>query len=374
MSKRDFYDVLGVQRNATKDEVRDAFRKLAFKYHPDRNKAPEAQDRFKEISEAYAILSDDEKRRQYDMFGRSGIEGRYRPEDIFTRDLFSGFGFDFDDLFNRFFGGGFGFGPRYGPRKGDDLRYDVEISLEEAANGLSKEIDVPRNEHCSTCNGTGAEPGTSPRTCSNCKGTGRVEHRRSSGFAQIIQVTTCNVCRGKGSVVDDPCQTCNGRGIERKTRRIEVKIPKGIEDGSYLLLRGEGEAGENGVPSGDLYVVVNIKPHKYLKRRGRDLIYETEISVTQATLGTQILVPTLDGNAELKIPAGTQSSSVLRMRGKGMPGGFGRGDQLVVVNVIIPKRLSQRQRELLTELAKEFGEDPLLSSGWVEKGRKILGI
>jgi molecular chaperone DnaJ len=182
------------------------------------------------------------------------------------------------------------------------------------------------------------------------------------------------VCRGKGNVVDDPCQECNGRGIERKTRRIEVKIPKGIEDGSYLLLRGEGEAGENGAPSGDLYVVVNIKPHKYLKRRGRDLIYETEISITQAALGTQIRVPTLDGDADLKIPAGTQSDSVLRMRGKGMPGGFGRGDQLVVVNVIVPKRLNLRQKELLIELAKEFGEDPTDSSGWVEKGRKILGI
>lgn len=366
--------MLGVKRNATKEEIRDAFRKLAFKYHPDRNKAPDAQDRFKEISEAYAILSDDEKRRQYDTFGRAGIEGRYRPEDIFTRDIFSGFGFDFDDLFSRFFGGGFGFSPRYGPQKGDDLRYNIEISLEEAANGLNKEIDVPRNERCSTCNGTGAEPGTSPRTCTNCNGTGRVEHRRSSGFAQIIQVTTCSVCRGKGTIVDDPCRVCNGRGIERKTRRIQVKIPKGIEDGSYLLLRGEGEAGENGVPPGDLYVVVNIKPHKYLRRRGRDLIYETEISITQAALGTQIRVPTLDGDAELKIPAGTQSDSILRMRGKGMPGGFGRGDQLVVVNVIVPKRLNQRQKELLIELAKEFGEDPADSSGWVEKGRKILGI
>ena len=309
------------------------------------------------------------------MFGRAGIEGRYRPEDIFTRDIFSGFGFDFDDLFSRFFGGsGFNFGTRYGPRKGDDLRYNVEISLEEAADGVTKEIAFPRNERCSTCNGTGAQPGTSPRTCSNCKGTGRVEHRRSSGFAQIIQVTTCNVCGGKGTVVDKPCQTCNGNGIERKTRRIEVKIPKGIEDGSYLLLRGEGEAGEKGAPSGDLYVVVNIKPHKYLKRRGRDLIYETEISITQATLGTQIVVPTLDGDAELKIPSGTQPASVLRMRGKGMPGGFGRGDQLVVLNVVIPKKLNQRQRELLTELAEEFGEQLSPSSGWVEKGKKILGI
>lgn len=372
MSKRDYYDVLGVSRGATKEEIRDAFRKLAFQYHPDRNKSPDAEERFKEISEAYAILSDDDKRRQYDTFGHDGIQGRYTPEDIFTRsnfeDIFRDFGFgSFDDVFDRFFRdfGFAGFRRRHGPEKGENIRYDLEISLEEAAARLQREIEVPRTETCGVCNGVGAEPGTSPRTCPTCHGSGRIEHRRTSGFAQIIQVTTCNTCGGRGTVIDRPCNRCHGTGVEKKKRRILVRIPEGVEDDSYLILRGEGEAGVRKGPPGDLYVVVHIRPHPHFRREGRNIFYEADISFTQAALGGSISVPTLDGEAELRIPEGTQNGTVLRLRGMGMPSPMGVGDELVTVKIRVPTRLTPRQKELLEELAKEFGgTKPSEGSKW----------
>ncbi len=373
-SKRDYYDVLGVPRNATNEAIKDAFRKLAFQYHPDRNKSSDAAEKFKEISEAYAILSDDEKRRQFDEFGHEGIAGRYKPEDIFTRsnfeDVFRDFGFgSFDEVFERFFRN-FGFGgfrDEYGPERGEDLRYDLEISLEEVASGLQREIEANRTENCGVCHGVGAEPETSPRTCPTCKGSGRVEYRRTSGFAQIIQVTTCGTCRGRGSIIDTPCHQCKGSGVERKSRRIMIKIPKGVDDGAFLVLRGQGEAGVRGAQPGDLYVVLHVKPHPYFRRDGKDILYEAEINFVQASLGGRIIVPTLGGEAELKIPSGTQHGTVFRLRGKGLPSPTGAGDELVRVRVKVPRDLTPKQRELLEALAKEMGEESEPPQRWWRK-------
>ncbi len=371
--KRDYYEVLGVDRNASQDEIKRAFRKLAFKYHPDRNKSPDAEEKFKEISEAYAVLSDPEKRRQYDAFGFDGIRGRYTAEDIFNqtrfRDIFTEFGFNFDDLFSRIFGGGFGgFNfqqVRTGPRRGRDLKTQIEVTLEQAAFGTEVEITLPRLRKCSRCGGTGAEPGSSVVTCPKCGGTGRIEHRTVSGFAQMIRVVPCDRCGGRGRVAEKPCRTCGGDGLEERRTRLQVKVPPGIEDGAYLVLRGQGEDGPYGGPPGDLYVTVRIKPHPYLLRRGRDIIYEAEINFPQAALGAEIKVPTLTGETTLRVPPGTQSGTILRLKGKGIRGRFGRGDQLVHINVRVPKRLTLRQRELIEKLAKEFGsEEPRRRSWW----------
>lgn len=362
--KRDYYDVLGVSRKASKDEIREAFRKLAFQYHPDRNKAPDAEGKFKEISEAYAILSDDEKRQQYDLLGHEGIQGRYTYEDIFTRsnfeDVFKEFGFgNFDNIFDRFFRGGFGgFQRPYGPERGNDLRYDLEISMEEAASGLERETSVLRSENCSVCNGTGAKPGTAPKTCSKCQGSGQVRYVKSAGFAQLIQVLTCDRCGGRGTFIESPCLNCKGTGVTRKVRRVVVKIPEGVEDESYLKLQGQGDVGANRGRQGDLYVVVHVKPHPFLTRDGDNLLHRAETSFPTAALGGKILVPTLDGKAELRIPPGTQSGTVFRLRGKGMPRGrwHGRGDELIEVTVRTPTNLTPKQRRVLEELGEELGE------------------
>lgn len=369
--KRDYYEVLGVSRNAAKDEIKNAYRKLALQYHPDRNKAPDAEEKFKEISEAYAVLSDDEKRKQYDMFGHAGIGAKYSPEDIFRGvdfgDIFrdSGFGFGgFDDIFDMFFGRRRGW--RQGPQRGADLRYDLEITLEEVATGLEKEIYVPRKEKCEDCKGSGAAPGTEPRRCSRCNGTGQLQRTTSIGFGQFIQVETCNFCGGRGTVVDSPCKSCRGTGIVSQNRRILVKIPAGVDEGPRLRLVGEGEAGARGGPPGDLYVVVHVKSHEMFRRRGSDILYETFIGFVQAALGTEIDVPTLDGKAKLKIPAGTQSHMVFKLKGKGVPNlnGFGRGDELVRVKTRTPTKLTSKQRELLLQFAKETGEDVNKSRGF----------
>jgi len=369
--KRDYYEALGVSKSATKEEIKSAYRKLALQYHPDRNKSPDAEEKFKEISEAYAVLSDDEKRRQYDMFGHAGIGAKYSPEDIFRgvdfRDIFRDFGLGFggfDDIFDMFFGRQRGW--RQGPQRGADLRYDLEITLEDVASGLEREIYVPRRERCEACRGSGAAPGTEPRRCSRCNGTGQVQRATSTGFGQFIQIQTCNLCEGKGTVIDSPCRSCQGTGMVSRNRRILVKIPPGVEEGSRLRLVSEGEAGARGGPSGDLYVVVYVKPHEMFKRRGSDILYEASISFAQAALGAEIDVPTFSGKAKLKIPAGTQTHTVFRLKGKGLPRlhGFGRGDELVRVKIHTPTKLTSRQRELLSELAKEMGEDVNRSRGF----------
>ncbi len=366
MSKRDYYDVLGVSRTAGKDEIKGRYRKLALQYHPDRNKSADAEEKFKEISEAYAVLSDDEKRQQYDTYGHAGIGERYTNEDLFRgvdfgdifRDLGFGFGGVGGGIFETLFGSeGRGRGGR-GRSRGSDLQYNLEISLEQAAKGFAPEIDVPREEVCGTCHGSGAAPGTQAKTCSQCGGSGQVQHVQASGFSRLIRIETCNVCRGQGTIVDRPCLECRGARIVRKRRKISVKIPPGVDTGSSLRLRGEGEASPEGGSTGDLYVVVSVRPHPVFERRGNDILFEVEVGYPQLALGTEIEVPTLDAKATLKIPPGTQPGTILRLRGRGIPSlEDGRpGDQLVRIAVRVPKKLSTRQRALLDELAKELGE------------------
>ncbi len=275
--KRDYYEVLEVAKNASKDEIKDAYRKLAMQYHPDRNKSPEAEDKFKEISEAYAVLSDDDKRRQYDMLGHAGFDQRYTREDIFRgadfesifRDL--GFGFGFRNIFDFFFGRG-DIGERI--HRGQDLGYEIEITLEEAAKGVEKEIEFPRTEKCDVCNGTGASPGTTPKICTECNGSGQVQKVQRNSFSMFVRVIACPTCRGKGMIIESPCKECRGTGLGRRRRKITVKIPPGIEDGVQMRLRGEGEMAQNGGVPGDLYTLVHVTPHKYFKREGDDLLYE----------------------------------------------------------------------------------------------------
>ena len=364
--KRDYYEVLGVQRNASKDEIKDAYRKLALQYHPDRNKAPDAEEKFKEISEAYAVLSDDEKRQQYDMLGHAGFDQRYTTEDIFRGadfdSIFRDLGFGFGDILRRFFGGGFGGGfGGFGERinRGQDLVYDLEITLEEAARGAEKEIEVPRTEKCEVCNGSGAAPGTSPRTCPRCNGAGKIQHMRKSSFAMYVQVTPCSTCRGKGTIIDSPCRNCRGTGLVKRRRRISVKVPVGIDEGYQLRLRGEGEMAPNGGEPGDLYVLVHILPNELFIREGDDLLYVLMIGYPQAALGAEVSVPTLEGPVTVKIHPGTQPGEVIRLKGKGMPRfrGYGKGDLLVRVGISVPEKLTSQQRALLEQLAKELNQD-----------------
>ncbi|MEN3016300.1 MAG: molecular chaperone DnaJ [Candidatus Methanosuratincola petrocarbonis] len=361
-NKRDYYEILGVPRDATPEQIKDAYRKLALQYHPDRNKSPDAEEKFKEISEAYAVLSDPQKRQQYDMLGRAGFNQQYTQEDIFRgadfETIFRDFGFGgFGDIFDFFFGGGRGFG-RYAPRqsRGNDLFYEMKITLEDAFRGVEKEIEIPRSETCDQCAGSGAAPGSSPRTCNQCGGSGHVQRVQASGFARFVQVTTCPACRGSGSIIDRPCPACRGAGITKKKRRILVKVPAGVEDGMQLRLRGEGDASPNGGPPGDLYVQVDVMPDPRFRREGADIYYDLKIGFPQAALGAEVVVPTLEGDAHVTVNPGTQPGTLIRLRGKGMPklNGYGRGDQYVVVNVAVPERLTARQRDLLKELAKEF--------------------
>ena len=359
MSKRDYYDILGVPPNATKDQIKTEYRKLALKYHPDRNKSPDAEERFKEISEAYAILSDDEKRVQYDRFGHAGIDSRYSAEDIFRgvdfddilRDLGFGFG-GFGSIFDMFFGGGRRGG---GPSRGQDISYDLEISLEQAYSGLTTEIEVPRNERCSECNGTGARPGTSPKKCPECGGSGQIQRVQVSGFMHFARIEPCRKCRGRGVVIDKPCTVCSGVGIVERRRRINLKIPAGVDTGSQLILRGEGDTSNGGGRRGDLYVVLHVRPHETFTREGNDLICHVRVGFSRATLGGDVEVPTLDGPARIVMPPGTQSGATFRLRKKGMPAlrENGRGDELIVVQVRTPTNLTPRQRELVEQLSRE---------------------
>ena len=361
-NEKDYYKVLTVPREATKEQIKDAYRKLAMQYHPDRNKSPEAEEKFKEISGAYAVLSDDEKRRQYDTLGHTGFDQKYSTEDIFRgtdfesilRDM--GFGFGVDNIFDYFFGRG-GYGAT--TMRGRDLSYELEVTLEEAAKGVEKEIEIPRTERCDVCHGTGASPGTSPKTCPTCRGTGQVQKVRSSGFARFVQITTCSTCRGAGTIMESPCRECRGAGIIRKRRKISVKVPAGIDEGQQLRLEGQGDALPNGGSAGDLYMQIKIVPHSYFQREGDRLLYELTISFPQATMGTEVLIPTIDGSTTLKIPAGTQPGTIIKLNGKGMPklNRYGRGDLIVHVNVSVPKNLTQHQKELLQELAKELDQN-----------------
>lgn len=356
--KKDYYEVLGVAKDAEEKVIKTAYRKLAMKYHPDRSEAADAEERFKEISEAYAVLSDPDKRRKYDQFGHSGISGQYSQEDLFRgvdfEDLFRGFGFGGDSIFDAFFGGG----RRRGPERGRDLRYDLDMTLEQAASGMETTIEVPRSETCSKCSGTGAKPGTSPEVCANCGGSGQITRAHSTPLGQMISSSACPRCGGQGKIINSPCEDCGGSGRVRKYRKINVKIPQGVDTGQHLKLKGQGDAGSPGAPAGDLYIFINVRPHSVFNRVESDLLLEAPVSITQASLGSDILVPTLSGKAKVKVPAGTQSGSVFRLRGKGMPRlhGMGTGDMHVKVTVKTPLSLTSRQKQLLEELAAEFGE------------------
>jgi molecular chaperone DnaJ len=366
MAKRDYYEVLGVSRDASQEEIKKAYRRLARQYHPDANpdKKEEAAEKFREITEAYAVLSDPEKRAQYDRFGHAGPEGQGFGFDFTNfdfRDL--GFDFGFGDLFEAFFGGGFGglggTQRRRRPQRGADLEAEVELSFREAAFGTEKEVRVPRVEQCQNCGGSGAAPGTSPERCKVCNGSGQVSFSRSTPFGQFIQTRTCEHCGGTGQFIPSPCPACRGTGNVQRVRKVTVKIPPGVDSGFRLRLRGEGEAGIRGGPPGDLYVRIRVHPDPVFQRDGDNVICEIPVSFPQAALGTEIEVPTLEGTTRIRVPEGTQSGTILRLRGKGIPNpyGHGRGDLHVRIKVVTPTKLTERQKELLREFARLSGEE-----------------
>ncbi|NMC74161.1 MAG: molecular chaperone DnaJ [Geobacteraceae bacterium] len=352
--KRDYYEVLEVHRNASETEIKKAYRKLAIKFHPDKNPGNnEAEECFKEVSEAYEVLSDPQKRAQYDQFGHAGLAGGGFSGGGFGFGAGTPFGDIFGDIFGDLFGGGRQ--QRGRGRRGDDLLYNLEISFEEAAFGVESRIEVPYNKRCSACGGSGAKPGTEPKVCPTCRGAGQV--RFQQGYFSVSR--TCNHCNGEGRIIDSPCGACRGTGSVRDTKTMSVKIPAGVETGNRLKLSGEGGQGTKGGANGDLYVAITVKPHPVFNRDNNDVICEIPISFTQAALGAEIPVPTLDGKMNLKIPEGTQSGRVFRLRDKGIPvlQGYGRGDQLVVIKVETPVNLNKKQRELLEEFARIGGEE-----------------
>lgn len=365
---KDYYEILGLGKEATKEEIKKAYKKLAKKYHPDINKDPSAADKFKEINEAAAVLGDDEKRKRYDQFG-SADAGFQGFSGFDSSDFFSGFeSFDFGDIFDQFFGGARR-GRRGGPARGSDLRYDMEITLEDAAFGTEKNIVIPKLETCEKCEGTGAKSKSDIKTCPECNGSGVVRNTRRTPFGVFATTTRCSRCRGQGKIVKEFCDFCDGAGRVEKNKKIEVTIPAGVDDGSKLRITGGGEAGEQGGPSGDLYIVIHVKDHDTFKRDGKNIHLTVSISFTQAALGDEIEVPTLTGKAKLKIPVGTQPGTVFRMRGKGIKSlrGFGTGDEMVLVDVEVPKKLNKKQKELVQKLHEEFG-------GKVKKKKKKKGL
>lgn len=375
---KDYYKILGVSKDATDDELKKAFRKLAKENHPDAQhdeaSKKQAEIKFKEINEAYSVLSDKTKRAQYDRFGSNfeqagfGGQGGYYSNGFGGFD-FSGFGngmgvdIDLDDILGSVFGGGFGRGfnssKKQGPTKGADLRYNMNISFEEAAFGTTKQINVTRNEKCSTCNGSGAKPGTNPVTCDKCGGKGKVQTTQNTIMGTFSTVKTCDRCGGTGKIIPTPCETCSGKGNIRKTRKIDIKIPAGIDNGQAISLRGEGDSGKKGGPAGDLFVVVNVLSHPVFKRKGYDIYADIKVPYTKLVLGGTIKVPTLEEDDEINIPEGTQVGSIFKLKDKGIPNihGKGRGNIEYTVKVDIPKRLNEKQREILKQFAELMGEE-----------------
>ncbi|MDQ3807943.1 MAG: molecular chaperone DnaJ [Thermoproteota archaeon] len=374
-SKRDYYEVLGVQKNASKEEIKNAYRKLALQYHPDRNKDPTAEEKFKELSEAYAVLSDDEKRKRYDIYGHVGAEEVFRGseanfEEIFRDAGFGGFRDIFDQIFGRrggvggggFFGDdlfnfGFGGGGGSSRRRGRDIVYDMELTLEDVLKGKKEEVEVPRFDRCKECGGSGAAPGTKPRKCTVCDGQGQTRRVYSQNrFSTIVTMEPCRTCQGQGQIIDRPCTNCSGTGRAKQVKKIKLEIPPGVEDGMAFQLRGEGEMSEAGIP-GDLIVRLHVKPHPQFERlEDGHLLYNLDTKFTDLALGTDLRVPTLEGSEKLKIPQGTPSNAILQIRGKGLPryGSSGRGDLHVRINVRVPTNLTDRQKALLKELHKEL--------------------
>ena len=359
MENKDYYKILGVSRDASDEEIKKAYRRTAMQHHPDRNpENKDAEEKFKDASEAYEVLRDPEKRRIYDEYGIEGLRGTGFTGLRGFEDIFSTFG----NIFEDFFGFGTASKHRVRPRTGADLRYDLKISFHDAAFGKETEIEIPKAVLCEVCNGTGAKPGTYPAHCPNCKGTGQVT--RSQGFFTIS--TTCGQCHGDGKFIPHPCKECRGYGRIRKNKKIQIKIPPGVDTGSKLRIRGEGEGGESGGPPGDLYVIIYLEAHDFFSRDADDIVCQIPISFTQAAMGAEIEVPTLDGEKQVTIPRGTESGEILRIKGKGFPklGGHGRGDQLIQVIVKTPKNLTKRQEEILREFEELAGRGEGKEEGW----------
>ncbi len=351
-AKRDYYQVLGIDRKASNAEIKKAFRKLAFQCHPDHNRDDGAEARFKELNEAYQVLCDPEKRSAYDRFGHAGIDG-------FSGRGFEGFGFNgvgsiFEDFYD-FFSGVAG-NTRQRQRRGSDLRFEITVTFEEAALGCKKDIKIDRIERCAECQGSGSKPGSQLSTCPTCNGSGKISHVQQSLFGRFANVTVCSHCLGEGEVIKDPCNQCRGTGRQKKKQSITIEIPAGIDDNNEIRLNGQGNIGERGGPSGDLYAAIKVFPHKLFHREGNDVLYELPIDFAQAALGAEVEVPTLYGNEKVKIPAGSQGGSTFQLKGKGVPylRSNGRGNQLVRLRLVTPQKLNKEQRNLFERLAKSF--------------------
>ena len=373
MAKRDYYEVLGVGREAGAEEIKKSYRKLARQYHPDVNQDDKgAEEKFKEIQEAYDVLSDSQKKAQYDRFGHQEGSAQGFGQGYGGFGNMGGFSSSgVEDIFEAFFGGGFSSarrGSASAPQRGADLRYDMEITLEEAVKGKNTSINAHRLENCPDCGGSGAKSGSEPEVCHVCHGTGQQQVSRNTAFGSFVSVKPCDTCHGEGRIIKDPCPKCKGDGRVRKERKIEVKLPAGLDNGAKIRINGEGEAGRKGGPPGDLYVVTYVKAHKFFTRRDNDLHCEVPLSFVSAALGDEIEIPTIDGKSKLRIPEGTQPGAVFRMKGKGVPSirGFGKGDQLVKIKVEVPKRLNAKQKKILQDFAKESGQE--YPSGQQDKG------
>ncbi len=359
-AKRDYYEVLGVTKSDSADAIKSQYRKLALKFHPDRNKSPEAAEHFKEISEAYAVLSDSEKKKLYDQYGHAGVGGRYSTEDIFSGargnfdEVFSNFGSGgFDSIFESLFGRGGGFGG-FSRQRGPDLLHEVSVSLDDVFRGKKLDIDVKKNIDCNDCHGSGCAPGTKSETCPGCRGQGQVRVTRNMGFSTFVTVQPCTKCNGEGSFISKPCSTCKGSGKTRGTKHLSFDLPAGIDSGDYVV-NGEGESIPHG-PSGDLIIRVRVMPHQHFKRDGADVFYDAKISIVDASLGKTIEIPTLEKPEKIKIEEGTQPNTISKLKGKGLPhmGSRGRGDQYVRFVIDIPTKLNKRQKELLEKLGQTF--------------------
>lgn len=384
MAKRDYYEVLGVQKGASDDEIKKAYRKLSKKFHPDINKEADAEDKFKEISEAYEILSDPQKRAAYDQYGHAATDpnfgGGYGGGGGFG-GFQGGFGGGgsfggFEDIFESFFGGGRSVDPN-APRQGADLQYAVDLNFEEAIFGVEKEVEYNREETCHTCHGNGAKPGTQPETCHKCHGTGTINVERQTPLGRVMSRQTCDVCHGTGKEIKDPCPTCHGTGHEKKAHTVKVTVPAGVEDGQQMRLAGQGEAGTNGGPYGDLYVVFRVQASDIFDRDGSEIYYTLPLNYVQAALGDEVEVPTVHGKVKLKIPAGTQTGTKFRLRGKGAPRirGGNNGDQQVTVKLITPKNLNEEQKAALRAFAAASGSNinEQKEEGFFDKLKEVFG-
>lgn len=362
--KEDFYDVLGVSKDASQAEIKKAYRKLSKKYHPDINDAPEAEQKFKDVSEAYDTLSDEQKRAAYDRYGHASTDPNFGAGG--AGGGFGGAGNfgGFEDIFDQFFGGGRAGGRRYdptAPQQGDDLQYVMTLEFEDAIFGKESTIKYNRFEHCGTCGGNGAKPGTSPKTCSQCGGAGTINVERNTAFGRMMSQQTCPTCHGTGQEIEEKCDVCHGEGKVKERHSVKVKVPAGVEDGQQMRLAGQGSAGKNNGPFGDLFVIFRVKPSDTFERHGSEIYYELPINIVQATLGDEVKVPTVHGKVKFNIPAGTQPNTTFRLRGKGAPKlrGHSNGDQHITVKVVVPKKLNERQTEILRDFAKESDFDEI---------------